>query len=68
MIWKQNQQTTVAASEVAERKAIGLRPYRVATRLQSFKRPNVISVRLRFRYSADLAIHRLNYISYQRRY
>lgn len=38
---------TVAASATAERKTFGHLSYRVATRRQSFSRPNMISIRLR---------------------
>ena len=38
---------TVAASMIAEKKVSGHRSYRVATRRQSFRRPNMISMRLR---------------------
>lgn len=37
----------VAASAMADRKTFGHRTYRVATRRQTFKRPNMISIRLR---------------------
>ncbi len=43
----QSQNRTVAASAMAEKKVSGQRSYRVATRLQSFRRPNMISMRLR---------------------
>ena len=42
-----SQKRTVAASMIAEKKVSGHRSYRVATRLQSFRRPNMISMRLR---------------------
>lgn len=42
-----SQNKTVAASMIAEKKVSGHRSYRVATRLQSFNRPNMISMRLR---------------------
>jgi len=42
-----NQNMTVAARAMAERKTSGQRSYRVATRRQSFRRPNMISIRLR---------------------
>ena len=38
-----NQNITVAARAMADRNTFGHRSYRVATRLQSFKRPNMIS-------------------------
>jgi putative transposase len=40
---------TVATRAIAERKNLGLRLQRVATCLQSFRRSNRISIRLRFR-------------------
>lgn len=42
-----SQNKTVAASMMAEKKVSGQRSYRVATRRQSFRRPNMISMRLR---------------------
>ena len=42
-----SQNKTVAASMMAEKKVSGHRSYRVATRRQSFRRPNMISMRLR---------------------
>ena len=42
-----SQNKTVAASMIAEKKVSGQRSYRVATRRQSFRRPNMISMRLR---------------------
>ena len=42
-----SQNKTVAASRIAEKKVSGHRSYRVATRLQSLRRPNMISMRLR---------------------
>ncbi len=42
-----SQNKTVAASMIAEKKVSGHRSYRVATRRQSFNRPNMISMRLR---------------------
>ena len=42
-----SQNKTVAASMIAEKKVSGQRSYRVATRRQSFNRPNMISMRLR---------------------
>ncbi|RRH76214.1 flavodoxin family protein [Falsigemmobacter faecalis] len=44
-----NQNRTVAARIIALKKALGHRSYRVAPRLQSFKRPNILSMRLRRR-------------------
>lgn len=43
----QSQNMTVAARAIAEKKVSGQRSYRVATRRQSFRRPNMISMRLR---------------------
>ena len=45
-----NQNITVAARAMADRNTFGHRSYRVATRLQSFKRPNMISIRFRRLY------------------
>lgn len=42
-----SQNKTVAASMIAEKKVSGHRSYRVATRRQSLRRPNMISMRLR---------------------
>ena len=42
-----SQKRTVAASMIAEKKVSGHRSYRVATRRQSLRRPNMISMRLR---------------------
>ena len=42
-----SQNKTVAARMIAEKKVSGHRSYRVATRRQSFRRPNMISMRLR---------------------
>ena len=42
-----SQNKTVAASMIAENKVSGQRSYRVATRRQSLRRPNIISMRLR---------------------
>lgn len=42
-----SQNKTVAASMIAEKKVSGQRSYRVATRRQSLRRPNMISMRLR---------------------
>ena len=42
-----NQKMTVAASRIAEKNVSGHRSYRVATRRQSLRRPNMISMRLR---------------------
>jgi iron-sulfur cluster repair protein YtfE (RIC family) len=42
-----SQNSTVAARAMAERKTIGQRSYRVATRRQSLSLPNMISMRLR---------------------
>jgi len=44
-----SQKMTVAARATAEKKAVGQRSYRVATRRQSLRRPNMISMRLRRR-------------------
>lgn len=44
------QKVTIAARAVAERKISGHLSYRVATRLQSFSRPNMISIGLRRLY------------------
>src|SRR6056297_194210 len=46
----QSQKRMVAARAIAERKVSGHRSYRVATRLQSLRRPNMISIRLRRLY------------------
>ncbi len=46
----QSQNRTMAASAIAEKNVSGQRSYRVATRLQSFSRPNMISMRLRRLY------------------
>ena len=43
----QSQKMTVAARAMADRKVIGHLSYRVATRRQSLRRPNMISIRLR---------------------
>ena len=45
-----SQNSTVAARAMADRKTVGHRSYRVATRRQSFRRPNMISMRLRLLY------------------
>ncbi|KPN61862.1 hypothetical protein AKJ29_04375 [Aliiroseovarius crassostreae] len=42
-----NQNITVAARAMAEGKTLGQRSYRVATRGQSFRRPNMISITAR---------------------
>ena len=42
-----SQNKTVAASMIAEKNVSGHRSYRVATRRQSLRRPNMISIRLR---------------------
>ena len=42
-----SQKMTVAARAMAEKKGAGHRSKRVVTRRQSFKRPNMISMRLR---------------------
>lgn len=42
-----SQDRTIAARRMAEKKVCGQRSYRVATRRQSFNRPNMISMRLR---------------------
>ena len=47
LVLDHSQNKTVAASMMAEKKVSGHRSYRVATRLQSFNRPNMISIRLR---------------------
>ena len=43
----QSQYMTMAARAIAERKTFGHLSYRVATRRQSFRRPNIISILLR---------------------
>jgi len=48
---------TVAARAMAERKTLGQRSYRVATRRQSLSLPNMISMRLRRLY------RRLSYLT-----
>ena len=53
----QSQKSTVAASARAEKKTVGQRSYRVATRRQSLRRPNMISMRLRRLY------RRLSYLT-----
>ena len=47
LVLDQSQNKTVAASMIAEKKVSGQRSYRVATRCQSLRRPNMISMRLR---------------------
>ena len=45
-----SQNKTVAARAMAERKTLGQRSYRVATRRQSLSLPNMVSIRLRRLY------------------
>ena len=45
--WVHSQNITVAARATAERNTFGHLSYRVATRRQSFRRPNMISILLR---------------------
>lgn len=47
LVLDHSQNKTVAASMIAEKKVSGHRSYRVATRRQSLRRPNMISMRLR---------------------
>lgn len=47
LVLDQSQNKTVAASMIAEKKVSEQRSYRVATRRQSLRRPNMISMRLR---------------------
>ena len=47
LIEPHSQNKTVAASMIAEKNVSGHRSYRVATRRQSLRRPNMISMRLR---------------------
>ena len=47
LIVDHNQNKTMAARMTAEKNVSGQRSYRVATRRQSFRRPNMISIRLR---------------------
>jgi hypothetical protein len=42
-----NQNKMVAARAIADRNTFGHRSYLVAIRRQSFRRPNIISIRLR---------------------
>jgi hypothetical protein len=52
-----SQKSTVAVSAMADRKTVGHRSYRVATRRQSLSLPNMISIRLRLLY------RRLSYLT-----